>query len=100
MLRLFSVIGLLFAACGLACADFSYRFDTNPLNSDNLVGLHLNRDPSDTFAHGISWDYNGQWMWNAGLDISMDYSYPGVSPTPPDLVLAYSSLLHADNLRL
>jgi hypothetical protein len=100
MLRLLAVIGLVLISCRLAFADFTYRFDPLPDNSDNLAGLHLNRDTSDTFAHGISWDYNGQWMWNSGLDISMDYSYPGVSPTPPDLVLAYSSMLHADNLRL
>jgi hypothetical protein len=100
MLRLLAVIGLVFASCGLAFADFNYRFDPDPQASYNLAGLHLNRSSIDTFAHGLSWDLDGQWMWNSGLDITLDYSYPGVSPTPPDLVLAYSSLLHADNLRL
>jgi hypothetical protein len=100
MFRLLAVVGLVLTSCGLASANFTYKFDPNPLNSDNLAGLHLNRAATDPFAHGISWDINGQWMWNSGLDISGGYSYPGVSPTPPDLVLAYSSLLHADNLRL
>src|SRR6266542_1997121 len=100
MLRLLAVVGLVLASCKLAFAEFSVRFDPVPENSDNLAGIHLNRDLTDTFAHGISWELHGQWMWNSGLDITGDYSYPGVSPTPPDLVLAYSSLLHADNLRL
>jgi hypothetical protein len=100
MLRSLAVVGLVLASCRLAFADFSIRFDPVPENSDNLAGIHLNRDATDTFAHGISWDVNGQWMWNSGLDITTDYSYPGISPTPPDLVLAYSSLLRADNLRM
>jgi hypothetical protein len=100
MHRLLTVVGFVIASCGLAFADFNYHFDADPLNSDNLAGLHLNRSTTDWFAHGISWDLDGQWMWNSGLDITVDYGYPGVSPTPPDLVLAYSSLLHADNLRL
>jgi hypothetical protein len=99
-LRSLAVIGVVLAAGGLAWAEFTYSFDPNPHNSDNLAGLHLNRTMTDTFAHGLSWDLNGQWMWNTGLDITVDYSYPGVYPTPPDLVLAYSSLLQADNLRL
>jgi hypothetical protein len=100
MRRLLSIIGLVLASCGLASADLTYRFDGDPADSDNLAGLHLNRTSTDTFAHGISWDIDSQWMWNTGLDTTVDYSYPGISPTPPDLVLAYSSLLHADNLRL
>src|SRR3954451_20615650 len=100
MRRLLAVLGLVLVFCRPAVADFSAHFDPAPENSDNLAGIHLSRDASDTFAHGISWDINGHWMWNSGLDISMDYSYPGVSLTPPDLVLAYSSLLRADNLRL
>jgi hypothetical protein len=100
MIRLVAVVGLVLTSCRLAFADFTAVFDANPGNSGNLAGLHLNRATSDTFAHGLSWDLNGQWMWNTGLDITVDYSYPGVYPTPPDLVLAYSSLLQADNLRL
>src|SRR4051812_2900164 len=100
MRRIPAVLGLVLVFCRPAFADFSIRFDPVPANSDNLAGIHLNREATDTFAHGISWDIDGKWMWNSGLDITTDYSYPGISPTPPDLVLAYSSLLRADNLRL
>jgi hypothetical protein len=89
-------------------ADFTYHFSppysqTGALDrgSEGLQGLHLNRDPSDFYWHGISWDFGGQFAWASGLDMTLNYSYGSqTGSTPPDLVLAYSSLLHADNLRL
>jgi hypothetical protein len=100
MKRIIALLVVLMAACRPAQADLTYNWDNNTADSDGLVGLHLNRASTDPFAHGISWDIDGKFMWNTGLDITLDYTYPGVSPTPPDLVLAYSSLLHADNLRM
>jgi hypothetical protein len=95
-----ALLVVLMAVSRPAHADLTHSWDGNAADSDGLAGLHVSRAATDPFAHGISWDINGQFMWNSGLDVSVDYSYPGVSPTPPDLVLAYSSLLHADNLRM
>jgi hypothetical protein len=98
--RIIALLALLITACQSSHADLTYAWDSNYADSDGLAGLHVSRASTDPFAHGISWDVDGTFMWNSGLDATLDYSYPGVSPTPPDLVLAYSGLLHADNLRL
>jgi hypothetical protein len=101
MNRTVALLALLAAVCRPAHADLTHGWEyDNYTDSDGLVGLHISRASIDPFAHGISWDIDGMFMWHSGLDITLDYSYPGVSPTPPDLVLAYSSLTHADNLRM
>jgi hypothetical protein len=61
--------------------------DHNP--TSGLVGLHLDRPSSFRQPHGISLDLDGQPVW----DIGIDYEWP-------DLVLAYSHTLKADNLRM
>ena len=103
MRNLFVLTGLMLAFTVPAHADFTHQWDMpgdfDP-SADGLQGLHLNRASMDPFSHGISWDVDHTFAWVTGLDVTLDYSYPGVSPTPPDLVLAYSSMLHADNLRL
>ena len=103
MRKLLTLFALAAALAGPARADFGYRFTTPGVmdyTADGLQGLHLGRASTDGFPVGISWDVDGRFAWVSGLDCTMDYSYPGVSPTPPDLVLAYSNITHADNLRL
>lgn len=94
-----SFLALLLAST-TARADFSYTVNTDPLNNEGLAGLHLGRASTDHFAHGISWDIDGLPFWQTGLDQTLDYSYPGVSPTPPDLVLAYRCRFLTDSLRM
>ena len=55
-----------------------------------LIGLHLNRASSDLQAHGISLDLDGTPVWDT---TAIDFEWP-------DLILAYSHTLQADNLRL
>lgn len=100
MRRAIVLLGALLALSRPAFASFTYAFDANAADSDNLAGLHLNRAHNDTFAHGISWDIDRHAIWNAGLDVTLDYSYPGVTPTPPDLVFAYRPAFHTDNFRM
>lgn len=103
MKRLICLIAMVAAMAAPAHADFGYHFSTPGVldaTADGLQGLHLGRASTDVFPVGVSWDVDGQFAWASGLDCTMDYSYPGVSPTPPDLVLAYSSITHSDNLRL
>jgi hypothetical protein len=57
--------------------------------SSGLMGLHLDRPSEVRQPHGISLDLDGQPVW----DIGVDYEWP-------DLVLAYSHTLKADNLRM
>src|SRR5437764_14449418 len=63
-------------------ADFTYHFSPPysqsgvlDRGSEGLQGLHLNRDPSDFYWHGISWDFGGQFAWASGLDMTLNYSY-------------------------
>lgn len=65
---------------------FTERHNRN----SGMMGLHLDRPSSVFHPHGISLDLDGQPVWETcGIDFEW-----------PDLVLAYSHTLRADNLRL
>jgi hypothetical protein len=95
-----SLLAVLILSAGTAYAAFTGVFDSDPTHSENLAGVHVGKASTDTFSVGMSWDVDGVAKWNAGLDSTMDYSYPGITPTPPDLVLAYRTGFHTDNFRM
>lgn len=95
-----SLLAVLCLSAGAAYAAFTGVFDSDPTHSENLAGVHVGKASTDTFSVGMSWDVDGVAKWNAGLDATMGYSYPGITPTPPDLVLAYRCGFHTDNLRM
>ena len=67
----------------------SYMTDRhNP--TSGLMGLHLDRPAEVLQPHGISLDLDGKPVWDT---CAIDYE-------GPDLILAYSHTLKADNLRL
>lgn len=96
-MRLLMMAVLALALARPAAADFDFAWSTTPTDG-GLVGLHLNRALTDPTPHGLAWDIDHTFAWGSGLDATLDYTYPG--GVVPDLVLAYSGMLHADNLRL
>src|SRR5437773_11571528 len=58
--------------------------------TSGMLGLHLDRPAAQRTPHGISLDLDGQPVWDT---CAIDFEWP-------DLVLAYSHTLKADNLRL
>jgi hypothetical protein len=86
---------LILLASGLmsgARADVEVNVSQAP--AIGMKGLHINRPADEPYATGILWDWEGNPGWGTGLDITRDY------PGTPDLVLAYSGDLRADNLRM
>ena len=67
----------------------TYVTDRHNRNS-GMMGLHLDRPAELRQPHGISLDLDGQPVWDT---CAIDYEWP-------DLVLAYSHTLKADNLRM
>jgi hypothetical protein len=66
-----------------------------------ITGLHLDRPVNDPNPHGVIFDWGGNFAWGMGLDGTLGYDYPSEpNGTVPDLVLAYSRMTRADNLRL
>jgi hypothetical protein len=58
--------------------------------SSGMIGLHLDRPASLRQPHGISLDLDNQPVWDT---CAIDFEWP-------DLILAYSHTLKADNLRI
>jgi hypothetical protein len=58
--------------------------------TSGMIGLHLDRPAELRQPHGISLDLGGAPVWDT---CAIDYEWP-------DLILAYSHTLKADNLRL
>ncbi len=58
--------------------------------TSGLMGLHLDRAANDGQPHGVSLDLDGKPVWETD---AIDFEWP-------DLILAYSHTLKADNFRL
>lgn len=69
---------------------------TNTPTAGGLRGIHIDRPIGDTLPNGIAFDYGSQFAWGMGLDSLAEGDYTGT----PDLVLAFSRDLMADNLRM
>jgi len=61
--------------------------DHNP--NSGLRGWHINRPSGERTPHGISFDLDGTPVWDMGIDFEF-----------PDLILAYSHVAKADQLRM
>lgn len=83
---------LLLGLAAAVHADVSVTTDQTP--QIGVKGLTIDRPATEPYATGIIWDQSETPAWATGLDITQDY------PGPPDLVLAFSSELLADNLRI